>query len=107
MHSTTDSNEAVLHYEILQEKAQSLGRAARQVQETLETLKRHDSNLDGTRSRRRDDLIADAAEKAHHFLILRELCGFRDWPEVAQFYNIPAEVLKRMGTAKVTPQSPS
>jgi hypothetical protein len=95
-----DTNEAVLLYEILQEKAQALGKAARHIEEALEALKRHDDNLDAKFMSRREDLIADAAEKAHHFLIQRELCGFRDWPEVAEFYHIPLEVLRRMGTCR-------
>ena len=95
-----DSNEAVLNYEILQEKAQALGRAGSQIEQALEALKRHDNNLGATPASQREDLVADAAEKAHHFLILRELCGFRDWPEVAEFYAIPPEILRRMGTSK-------
>jgi hypothetical protein len=96
----TDSNEAILNYEILQEKAQALGRAARQIEQALQALHRHDKQLAPTLAAQREDLVADAAEKAHHFLILRELCGFRDWPEVAEFYAIPPEILKRMGTSR-------
>ena len=96
-----DSNEAVLHYEILQEKAQSLGRAGKQIEEALEALKSFDERSESSAlSRRREELVADAAQKAHQFLILRELCGFRDWPEVAEFYAIPTEILKRMGSQR-------
>jgi hypothetical protein len=96
----TESNESVLQYEILQEKAQALGKAARQIEQALQALQRHDNQLAPTLATQREDLVADAAEKAHHFLILRKLCGFRDWPEVAEFYAIPPEILKRMGTSR-------
>jgi hypothetical protein len=95
----SEANEAVLQYEILQEKAQSLGRTARQIVQALDALRLHDRNPGAVPGRSREDLIAEAAERAHHFLIQRELCGFRDWPDVAEFYRIPTEVLKRMGAS--------
>jgi hypothetical protein len=91
-----NSNEDVLQYEILQEKAQSLGLAARQIQNLLEALKRHDQDNPGDVPRR-EELLADVAERAYFFKIQRELCGFRDWDDVVEFYAIPPEVLKRMG----------
>ena len=94
------TNEAILQYEILEEKAQSLGRVARQVMQALEALRRHDTNPNAAPGPSREELISAAAERAHYFLIQRELCGFRDWPDVAEFYAIPTEVLKRMGSVK-------
>jgi hypothetical protein len=35
-----------------------------------------------------------------YFLIQRQLCSFRNWPDVAEFYAIPTEVLKRMGSSR-------
>jgi hypothetical protein len=98
----TEANEAVLQYEILEEKANSLGRTARQIVEALEALRLHDNNANAVPGRNRQDLIANAAERAHYFLIQRELCGFRDWPDVAEFYAIPSEVLKQMGASATT-----
>jgi hypothetical protein len=95
----TEANEAILQYEILEEKANSLGRTGRQIVEALEALRLHDNNANAVPGRNRQDLIANAAERAHYFLIQRELCGFRDWPEVAEFYAIPTEVLNRMGAS--------
>jgi hypothetical protein len=95
----SEANEAVLQYEILEEKAHSLGRTARQVVQALDALRFHDTHHNPVAGPSREDLIADAAERAHYFLIQRELCGFRDWPEVAEFYAIPTEVLKRMGAS--------
>jgi len=105
-----ESNESILHYEILQEKAQSLAKAARDVEESLAALRLHDQNVSALGTCQRDELIQYAAEKSHLFLIQRELCGFRDWPEVAEFYNIPPEILERMGASRkqnATPSTPT
>jgi hypothetical protein len=96
----SEANEAVLQYEILEEKAHSLSRTARQIVQALDALRLHDARPHGVAGPTREDLIAEAAERAHYFLIQRELCGFRDWPDVAEFYGIPTEVLKRMGSSR-------
>jgi hypothetical protein len=99
----SETNHAVLQYEILEEKAQALGRTSRQIIQTLEALRRYDQNPNAEHGRPREELVVDAAERAHYFLIQRELCGFRDWPEVAEYYSIPAEVLSRMGSCRMPP----
>src|SRR5688572_6884115 len=96
----SEANEAVLQYEILEEKAHALGRTARQIVQALDALRFHDTDPNAAAGPSREDLIADAAERAHYFLIQRELCGFRDWPDVAEFYAIPTEVLERMGSSR-------
>jgi hypothetical protein len=54
--------------------------------------------LDRSSGKTRQGLIAEAAEKVYYFKIQRELCGMRDWDEVVEFYAIPSEVLKQVGS---------
>jgi hypothetical protein len=89
-----DTNENALQYEIVEEKARSLGLAAKQIVAALEALK-NCAELSGDTRRA---LIAEAAERVYYFKIQRELCGMRDWDEVVEFYAIPGEVLTQVGS---------
>jgi hypothetical protein len=65
----------VLDYEILQHKAQTLGR---QVEQALAALRGHDAGEAGPDDGgRRSALLDDAAERVWAFMIQRELCGLR------------------------------
>jgi len=87
-----------LQYEILQEKAASLGRAANRLTEALEALEAFDTQGDtgGDAASRRDELVARAGEAAWALTVQRELCGFRDPRWVLDTYRIPPEVARRM-----------
>jgi hypothetical protein len=42
-------------------------------------------------------LVRKAAREVWAFFVQRELCGLRDQKEIIRFYNIPQEVLVRLG----------
>ena len=82
----------ILDYEIMAEKASSLGRAGERVETTLAALRAHQGDA-WERSR----LLRDAADAVYAYFIQRELCGLRRHHEVIREYGIPSEVLVRLG----------
>ncbi|HEX2137531.1 MAG TPA: DUF6665 family protein [Microvirga sp.] len=99
---------SVFDYEILQQKAQTLGILGQQVEQALTTLRAFDAGGHGAHGAnpqaRRADLLDEAAERVWAFMIQRELCGLRYWDAVVKDYGIPREVLNRVG--QVRPKRP-
>jgi len=92
---------SVLNYEILQQKAQTLGNLGRQVELALATLRAFDAGAQGANQEaRRSALLDEAAERVWAFMIQREICGLRYWDTVVKDYGIPAEVLSRVGQVR-------
>jgi hypothetical protein len=81
-----------LEYEIAAEKAASLGRSGRKVEETLERLRAHQGD-----PAERIVLLKDATEAVYGYFIQREVCGLRRHQDVIREYRIPNEVLLRLG----------
>lgn len=81
-----------LDYEIVAEKASSLGRAGDAVQRRLAAL--GDAPRD---SADRKALLQAAADAVYAYFIQRELCGMRRHQDVIREYRIPNEVLARLG----------
>jgi hypothetical protein len=81
-----------LDYEVAAEKAASLGRSGRKVEETLALLRAHDGD-----SQERIVLLKDATEAVYAYFIQREVCGLRRHQDVIREYQIPNEVLARLG----------
>jgi hypothetical protein len=84
--------------EIAQEKAASLGRAGRRLDDALAALQR----LDGSGPARppsaeREDALTEAAEALFFFVVQREACGLRDTAELLRELGVPMEVQLRMG----------
>lgn len=93
--STADPREAALDalgHEIAGEKASSLGRAGRRVEQALERL----AACAGGEEERRV-LIRDAADAVYAYFIQRELIGLRRHGDVIREYGIPNAVLARLG----------
>ncbi|GGH12858.1 hypothetical protein GCM10007036_11050 [Alsobacter metallidurans] len=89
----------VLHFEIAQQKAETLGALGGQVEAALARLKALDAT--GTPEPvRRSALLDEAADRVWSLMIQRELCGLRHWEAVVKAYGIPREVLNRMGRSK-------
>ena len=86
-----ETGQAVLHYELLEEQAHSLGRAGRKVEAALAALAAHPGG-EG-----RGDLVKAAADAVWGFLVQREVMGLRDRAQVVAQYGIPREVLVRIG----------
>lgn len=81
-----------IEVEILAEKASALGRSGERVEMTLELLRLADRD-----SPDRHALLRDATEAVYGYFIQRELCGFRRHQDVIREYDIPNEVLVRLG----------
>lgn len=86
-----ESGDAVLHHELMEEQAQSLGRAGRKVEAALAALREHPEG-EG-----RPVLVKAAADAVWGFFVQREVMGLRDRTQVIAQYGIPREVLVRLG----------
>ncbi len=88
----------VLEDELQAEKASSLGHQGRLVESSLAALRAFDAAPGDPEVRQA--LLHKAARAVWAFLVQRELCGLRDQKEVVRFYNIPGEVMVRLGAAE-------
>ncbi|HTV67805.1 MAG TPA: DUF6665 family protein [Rhizobiaceae bacterium] len=82
----------LLEYEMMAEKASSLGRAGHKVEQVMAELKAFDGGPEA-----RLPIVKRAAEAVYAYFIQRELCGFRRHNEIIREYQIPNEVLARLG----------
>ena len=98
---TRESGWSVLDYEILQQKAHTLGTLGCAVEQALARLRAFDAGAHGTdQETRRSALLDDAADRVWALMIQRELCGLRFWEAVVKEYGIPREVLNRVGQVR-------
>lgn len=81
-----------LDHEVAQEKATSLGHAARIVAERLTALRAFEGDAAD-----RTQLLKNAADAVWKYFIQRELCGLRRHDDAIREYGIPREVLVRLG----------
>jgi hypothetical protein len=88
----------VLEYELLSERASSLGRTGLKVEEALAKLRAW--NADRQATDQRDNLLNEAADAVWAFFVQREICGLRNGREVIQRYAIPGEVLAKVGVVR-------
>ncbi len=86
-----ETGDAVLRYELMEEQAQSLGRAGRKVEAALAALAAHPGG-EG-----RAELLKTAADVVWSFLVQREVMGLRDRAAIVAQYAIPREVMVRLG----------
>jgi hypothetical protein len=92
---------SVLDYELREQKAHTLGTLSGQVEQALAVLRAFDTGSPASdRDDRRHALLDEAADRVWAFMIQRELCGLRNWEAVVRDYNIPREVLNRVGQAR-------
>jgi hypothetical protein len=82
----------VLDYELMAEKAASLGRAGYYAEQYLRRLREYEGDADG-----RAVLLKKTAEAVYAWFIQRELCGLRRHDSLIREYAIPREVLVRLG----------
>ena len=88
---SVESGEQILGSQLLGEQAYSLGQAGRKVEKALAALAEHPGG-EG-----RDAVLKAAADAVWGFLVQREVMGLRDRNAVIAHYNIPREVLARLG----------
>ena len=85
-----DTGEAVLRYELLQEQAASLGRMGRKAEVALAALRAHEGEG-------RAEVLKAASDAVWCFLVQREVMGLRDRAVIVREYDIPREVMVRLG----------
>jgi hypothetical protein len=85
-----ETGEAVLAYELLEEQAAALGRAGAKLAAALAALRAHQGEG-------RAEILKTAADAAWCFFVQREAIGLRDRAAVVAQYDIPREVLVRIG----------
>ncbi|EJK81391.1 hypothetical protein G6L46_24665 [Agrobacterium rhizogenes] len=95
---STDSGFNVLEYELMAERASSLGRHGLKVETALAELQawsaaRHSAT-------ERESLVNKAADAVWAFFIQREICGLKNGRDLIQRYAIPSEVLARVGVVR-------
>jgi hypothetical protein len=89
-----ESGASVLDYELLGEKAATLGRLGQKAAQAVARL----NAFEGEGADRTAVLYA-ASEAVWCYFIQRELCGFRDHRGVIAEMQIPKEVLRHLGAA--------
>jgi hypothetical protein len=82
----------VLDYELMAEKAASLGRAGYYAEQYLHRLREFEGDGED-----RAVLLRKTAEAVYAWFIQRELCGLRRHDSLIREYAIPKEVLVRLG----------
>jgi len=88
--------------ELMQETAAAYFAACKKMVEALEALEAFDrathlETRDDARSRRRSELLEDAAEQVFYVVIQREAMKLSGYEEFFRNYGIPAEVRARLG----------
>lgn len=82
----------VLESELAAEKAYSLGLASKAVETALVNLAAFEGANDS-----RANCVQVAADAVHRYFVQREMLGLTDHRAPTEFYNIPKEVLARVG----------
>ncbi len=83
-----------LDHEIAAEKASSLGRAGEKVEKALARLRGLEADAP-----ERPACLKAAADAVYAYFIQRELCGLRRHRDAIRDYDIPGEVLVRLGAS--------
>jgi hypothetical protein len=85
-----EAADAALHDEIAQEQAAALGRMGRKAEAALAALKTHEGEG-------RAEVLRKAADAVWCFFVQREVMGLRDRARIVADYQIPREVMVRLG----------
>ena len=85
-----ETGDAAFRHELLEEQAASLGRMGGKAQAALERLRDHQGEG-------RAEVLKAAADAVWCFFVQREVLGLRDRAAVIAQYDIPREVLARLG----------
>ena len=92
--------------ELKQETAAAYFVACKKMVEALEALEAFDRAIhwetqDDGHTRRRSELLEDAAERVFYVVIQREAMGLTGYEEFLRNYGIPAEVRARLGPKRL------
>ncbi|MBY3170981.1 DUF6665 family protein [Rhizobium laguerreae] len=88
----------VLEYELMSERAESLGRHGLKVEAALAALRTWTADHQSGEDRER--LLNEASDAVWAFFIQREICGLRNNRDAIQRYGIPNEVIARLGAIR-------
>ncbi len=91
--------------ELVAEAAAALGLAGERLEAALTALRKVEAKPD-TPAPMREALQDAASEALWAFVIQRELLGMHDLPYIVQTYQVPREVLIKMGARKRSSASP-
>jgi len=91
----TDSGEAHMRFELLEEIDAALKRCEARVRETLARLRDHDQ--EGADPQARSALLDAAADAVWALIVQHEACDCADHHVLVERYRIPAEVMARIG----------
>lgn len=94
-----DPLSAALEQEIFNEKASTLSRLNKKLEEALHRLEAAKTSEAGI-ANADPALLAEAGEALWHVTIQRELCGLREHKAFYDFLGVPKAVRLRMGPAK-------
>lgn len=83
----------VLEYELMAERADSLGRAGLKAEAAL-------ARLGAAADDDREALLDAAAREVYALFIQREICGLKNGRDVVARYGIPGAVLARLGVSR-------
>jgi hypothetical protein len=86
-----------LEYELMSERADSLGRAGLRAEAALIALS-------DSRPENRQELLDRAVDEVYALFIQREICGLKNGRDVVARYGIPGAVLARLGVSRQTKQ---
>ncbi|MBN9030384.1 hypothetical protein P7F60_22610 [Rhizobium sp. YJ-22] len=93
----TETGLGILEYELMSERASTLGRHGVSVEAALAALAAGEAKELETIEQER--LVDKAAQAVWAFFIHREVCGLRNGRDVIQRYGIPGKVLARLGAS--------
>ena len=85
-----EAADAALQGEIAQEQAAALGRMGRKAEAALAALRAHEGEG-------RAEVLKKAADAVWCFFVQREVMGLRDRAQIVADYQIPREVMVRLG----------
>jgi hypothetical protein len=88
--ASREAADAALQSEIAQEQAAALGRMGRKAEAALAALKAHEGEG-------RAEALKKAADAVWCFFVQREVMGLRDRAQIVADYQIPREVMVRLG----------
>jgi hypothetical protein len=88
--SARDAADLALRAELVEEQAAALGRMGRKAEAALAALRAHEGEG-------RAEALKAAADAVWCFFVQREVMGLRDRAQIIADYQIPREVLVRLG----------
>jgi hypothetical protein len=85
-----EAADAAFQHEVAEEQAAALGRMGRKAEAALKALREHEG--DG-----RAEVLKKAADAVWCYFVQREVMGLRDRAQIIADYQIPREVMVRLG----------